>query len=96
VRILFSVVLLIIGCTLPLLLNGQPFSDSMIGIFCAVASATLAFTARQDEPNWVWNSVAAAATVLCVVLLSLIPSALRTQQQFNAPRQGIQQNEHVE
>jgi hypothetical protein len=85
-KILFSVVLLVIGCSMPLLLNGQPFSNSLIGIFCAMASFGLAFTARQAEPNWRWKSVAAAAIVLLVVLISVLPSALRKQQQFNAMR----------
>jgi hypothetical protein len=96
VKLLFSIILLVIACTVPLLLNGQSFTNSLIGIFCSAASVGLAFTARQDEPNWLWKSVAAMAIVLCVVLISLLPSALRIQQQFDATRRGIHQKEHVE
>jgi hypothetical protein len=96
VKILFSVVLLAMGCTIPLLLNGQPFTNSLIGLFCTIGSAGLAFASRQVEPTWLWKPVAAMAIVLCVVLLSLLPSSLRTQQRFNATRDKIHQNQHVE
>jgi hypothetical protein len=103
-RLIAALFLLLLGLVLPLLLNGQSFTDSLLALSCAGASGAIALgpakNRRASEAGrLVGRIVAALAVLLATIVLAQLPSAYRNQDTFNRRmeqlRKSKRQNEAV-
>lgn len=87
-RLACALVLLLIGLTIPLLLNGQSFTNNLVGIAFTSAAIALAHGPAQDaltpKASRLVGRVVVVVSVLFVVLLvAQLRTAYRFQAQFN-------------
>jgi hypothetical protein len=87
-RIRPAVFLLMIALMLSALLNGQPFTNSLIGLSCALGACALALAPARDAQatntrRLAGRIVVGLSLVLAVALAAQLPSAYRFQAGFN-------------
>ncbi len=85
-----ALICLILGVLFPLLLNGQTFTNSLIGIAFSSTSVALCVAAERKthsirETTWRGRVIAALGVLLAVMLLVQLPSAYTFQSFFNRP-----------
>ena len=88
-RAVLAAFFLLLGLAFPLLLNGQEFTNELLGI--AFATAALLVGAeiaplRRDRTHWKPDAsaiIAVLSGLLILVLLMQLPSAFRTQRDFH-------------
>lgn len=88
VRLVLAVSCLMIGVMNALLLDGQPFRNDLVGVACAGASVLLALGPARDPRgpdarHLVGGMVVAIGVLLAAALAVQIPSAYRSQRDFN-------------
>ena len=81
-------ILLLIAMAFPLLLNGQVFTNNLVGIVfacCSLAVANVAYwrIAERDRKRFWCSLTGCVALLLAVVLAIQLPSAYAFQQNFN-------------
>jgi hypothetical protein len=95
-RLIIAIVLLLLGLALPLLLNGQTFTNSLVGIGCAGIAVPLALWAARDpradgaRPR-AGLMLAGLGILLVAAILAQLPSAYRVQDGFNRERERLRQ-----
>jgi hypothetical protein len=87
-RLTCAIILLAVGLVFQALLNGQTFTNGLIGLACALASVAVALSAARDRhaPSTahVWARVVAALAILLTIIVAAgLPSAYRFQAGFN-------------
>jgi hypothetical protein len=85
-----ALICLILGVLFPLLLNGQTFTNSLIGIAFASTSVAVCVAAERKtlsirETTWRGRVIAALGVLLAVMLFVQLPSAYTFQKGFNRP-----------
>jgi hypothetical protein len=91
-HLIAAVVCLLIGIGFPLLLNGQTFTNSVLGIVFAGAAVGLAWDWRDYEARRTARRIVAVLGVLLgVVLVAQLPSAYRFQRGFNRRVEQLRQ-----
>ena len=88
---------LIFGAAAPFALNGQQFTNDLFGIICGFTTAVCGLALRRtNEANAAERRdglvMAVLGIVLALALLPQLPSAYRSQAQFNQLLDDIQQN----
>jgi uncharacterized membrane protein HdeD (DUF308 family) len=91
-----ALVCLILAVIFPLLLNGQTFTNNLIGIAFVTASVALCIApvrrARSiREASWSVGVMAVVAVLLGVLLLVQLPAAFTFQAEFNRSMERIRQ-----
>jgi hypothetical protein len=91
-----ALISLIAGVLFPLLLNGQTFTNSLIGIAFSSISVALCVIAERKarsfrETTWRGRVIAALGVLLAVVLLVQLPAAYTFQTSFNRSMEEIRQ-----
>ena len=87
-RMTLATLLLAASLIFPVLLNGQTFTNSLVGIACAVASVAMAVRPARDRggpgARRLWGGIVSGLGVLVAVVLAVgLPSAYRFQTGFN-------------
>jgi hypothetical protein len=96
---LLTVFLFIVGIGFPLLLNGQTFTNSIVGIvfLCATVIRCVVLERRADVDDKIYVSrrVVASLAVLVMVIVSLqLPANYERQNRFNRGVETFRQAEH--
>jgi hypothetical protein len=87
-RIITALVFLLVGLGFTLLLNGQTFTNSLVGIALASAAIAIAFGPARDDSAprarlWKARILVGLGVLLAVALLTQLRSAYRFQSGFN-------------
>ena len=95
---LLAIFLFILGIAIPLLLNGQTFTNGIVGIVFLSASAVrcviLERRAGVDDDEYVYRRIVAGLCVIIIVMLILqMPANHEFQSQFN---QGVEKLRQAE
>jgi hypothetical protein len=92
-RFIAALFFLMLGVAFPLLLNGQEFTNSLLGIACASAAVALALRPLRD--GWGPEVIVVGLGVLLIAaLLAHLPSAYRVQGRFNREREQLRPRGH--
>jgi hypothetical protein len=92
-RIIAALVFLLVGLGFTLLLNGQTFTNSVVGIALATAAVAIVLGPARDDSTprarlWTARILVALGVLLAVALLTQLRSAYRFQSRFN---RGVEQ-----
>jgi hypothetical protein len=92
---LSAIVLLLVGLMFPLLLNGQTFTNSIIGICFLVGSAVMSVCdlARTDRYAAPFKVFLGLAVLLILILLIRLPTEYAFQTRFNQRREDARQRD---
>lgn len=71
-----------------MLLSGQTFTNGVLGILCAGSAVVLAIGPARDRSisltgRWACGIIVGLGALVVLVLLALLPSGYRFQEQFN-------------
>ena len=90
-----ALICLIAGVPFPLLLNGQTFTNSLIGIAFSSAAVALCVAAERarslGETTWSGRIIAVLGVLLAIVLLVQLPAAYTFQNSFNRSTEEFRQ-----
>jgi hypothetical protein len=84
--------LLALGFAFPALLNGQTFSNGLVGLACAATAVGLVLNDGQGHGTshrFARRVVVVLGSLLAVLLVAQLPSAYRFQVKFNQKRQEL-------
>src|SRR4051795_7506203 len=98
-RLIVALTSLMLGLATPLLLNGQTFTNSLFGIAFAGAAVALASgparTPRAPGARpWAGRIVVGLGVLLAAALLAQLPSAYRSQGDFNPKAMQLRRRRH--
>lgn len=91
-----AIFLLILGMVIPLLLNGQTFTNSIIGILCLSVSVAIClfseYQATADSKGGVSRRIVGGLSVFVIVrLLMQMPSNYEFQTRFNQTTERLRE-----
>ena len=76
---------LFFGFMAQFILDGQPFTHAVMGVFCGITALATGLTSAREDPKnrWEGRIMALLGVALAIWCAVLLPSAHRFQKKFN-------------